>query len=171
MGWKASALIVNKRYENPVTELTKGLGLVESVIDKEVSLNEVLYPDQFCIGFYNTCTIITHAAILNDFFGSTPSKLEKKFCELFNDADMIAVGQIENAGINGFSYIRKGERIRTRLEGEEEGVILDAGAPLPEEESVEVYDLPFTIPNILLGERLDADEILNVKMYKLKNNK
>lgn len=168
MSWKVSALIIGKRYTKAVTDLTKDLGLGESAISKEVSLNEVLYPDQFCIGFYNTCTIITHAAILNDFFSSVPSKMEAKFCELFKDAEMIAVGQIENAGINGFSYIRNGERIRIRLEGEEEGTIIDTGTPLQEEESANTYDLPFIMPKMFLGDRLDADKILNATMHKLK---
>jgi hypothetical protein len=94
--------------------------------------------------------------------------MEKKFCELFSDADMVAVGQIENAGISGFSYIRNGERIRTRLEGEEEGVIINTGTPLNEEKTEAVYDLPFVIPSNILGTRLDAQDILNVKMFKLK---
>lgn len=167
MGWKVSALIISKRYEKAVTELTKDLGLGESGISKEVALNEVLCPDQFCIGFYNECTIITHAAILNDFFSAAPSKMEQKFSELFSDAEMIVAGQIENAGINGFSYIKNGQRIRTLLEGEEEGTIIDEGTPMKEEESTDLYDLPFTIPKMLLGSKLD-DEILNTKMYKLK---
>lgn len=167
MGWKVSALIIGKRYTE-AANLTKDLGLGESIISKEMPLNEALYPDQFCIGFYNECTIITHAAILNDFFSAVPSKMETKFCELFTDAEMIIAGQIENAGINGFSYIRNGQRIRTLLEGEEEGTIIDTGTPMKEEESTDLYDLPFTMPKMLLGSKLNDDEILKTKMYKLK---
>lgn len=170
MGWKVSALIVSKQYAKVVTELTKDLGFGESSISKEVLLSEVLYPDQFCIGFYNGCTIITHAAILNDFFNPSPSEMEQKFCKLFNDTEVLVVGQIENVGISGFSYIKNGQRYRTRLEGEEEGVIIETGTALKEEQNKDIYELPFIISEMLLGCKLDDVDILEVKMIELKRS-
>lgn len=144
------------------------LGLGESEVRAKLSLHDALYPDQFCVGFYESCTIVTHAAILNDFFNASPASMEIKFCDLFCDTEIVVVGQIENAGISGFSHIKNGQRIRAKLEGEEEGVIFEMGRTLKEELNIDFYELPFVIPKISLGRRLDDNQVLNTTMYKIQ---
>ncbi len=58
MGWKISLIVVGKKYPKKVTQLTSDLQLGTSIVEKEATLNEVLSPQQLCVGFYNGCTII-----------------------------------------------------------------------------------------------------------------
>jgi hypothetical protein len=168
MGWKISAIIINKKYDKEVAEITKDLGLGISVIETETTLTKSLYPNNLCIGFYNGKTIITHKSIIMDFFDESPSKMEQAFSKVFGDTEIMVVGQIEGAGINGFSYIKNGKRVRTKLVGEEEGEIRNIGTSLELEKELNDYDLPFEAPEMLLGQRLDSDAILSTKMYVLK---
>jgi hypothetical protein len=168
MGWKISAIIINKKYDKEVTRITEDLGLGNSVIEAETTLGKTLYPNNLCIGFCNGKTIITHGSIIMDFFDENPSKMEQTFSNVFRDTEMLVVGQMEGAGINGFSYIINGKRVRTKLVGEEEGEIRNAGAALKLEKGLNDYDLPFEASKMLLGQRLDSDSILSTKMYVLK---
>jgi hypothetical protein len=168
MGWKISALIIEKKYDKEPGQITGDLGLGKSVVDREISLRRSLYPNGFCIGFYNENTIITHPSILTDFFDENPSIMEERFLAIFNDVRIIAVGQIEGAGINGFSFIRNGKRIRTRLVGDEEGEIRNFGDKLEFENGLNDYDLPFHVPGLILGKQLDADDVLATRMWLLK---
>ena len=168
MGWKVSAVVVGTKYDKPLTQLTMDLGLGGSTIDGELTLMEALYSDELCIGFFDSCTIITHRSILMDFFDAEPSKMETAFSQLFSRSQLVVAGQYENGGISGFSIITNGKRERTRLEGEEEGSIRDVGKPLPEEKGNSVYDLTFSLPSKLLGERLDSERVLSTKMFRLK---
>lgn len=166
MGWKVSALIVRKAPNKGIVQLAIELGLSSSLSRRNSTLNMVLYPDQFYIGFYNDCTIITHSSILSNFFDPVTSQLEKKVSSIFKDCEILAIGQVENAGISGFSLILKGNRVRTIFAGEEEGIILSEGAPLSEETS-DIFDLPFVISKIFLSDRFDSESVLNTAMSLL----
>ncbi len=168
MGWKVSAIIINKKYDKEVAEITQDLGLGNSEVETETTLGKSLYPNNLCIGFYNGKTIITHGSILMDFFDESPSEMEQTFSKVFADIEMVVVGQIEGVGINGFSYIKNGKRVRTKLIGEEEGEILNIGSALELEKNLDDYDLPFEASEMLLGQRLDSDVVLSTKMYVLK---
>ena len=167
MGWKISLVVVGEKYEKEVTRLTEDLQLGSSVLEKETTLNQVLSPPQLCMGFYNSCSIISHQAILMDFFGSTPSKMEKEFMNLFHSRDLVVAALNENSGLAGFSYIKKGKRIRTLLEVEDE-IVFAVGEPLEEEANKEIYELPFAIPGLLLGRDLDHGDILGTRMSVLR---
>lgn len=168
MGWKISVLIIKKNYDKEVNKITEDLGLGKSSIVGETTLNRSLYPNNLCIGFHDGKTIITHGAILMEFFNEEPSKIELTFSDLFKDTDMLALVQVEGAGISGFSYIKNGKRVRTKLVGDEEGEIRNLGDALETEEGVDDYDLPFHLPQMFFNQRLDDDLILNTKMYVLK---
>lgn len=171
MGWKISLIIIKGKYNKNFDELTKDIGLGESISTREIELREALYNDSFTIGFNNACTIITHQAFLMDFFNKKPSKMELKFSEVFSSEEMMVLGEHENAGIYGFSYIKGGKRIRIRLEGEEEGEIINIGKPFEIEKGHDIYELSIQLPKLFLGKTLDEDELLNTKMsvLKLKN--
>ena len=167
MGWKASLIVVGKKYQKEVTQLTSDLQLGTSIVEKEATLNEVLSPRQLCVGFYNGCTLIAHEAILMDFFNATPSNMEREFMNVFPSEELVVAAVNENSGLAGFSYLKNGQRIRTMLAVEGESV-LTVGDPLEEEDNKDIYELPFSMPRRLLGKELDDDEVLATHMSVLQ---
>jgi hypothetical protein len=166
MGWKVSALIISSLYTKSVPEITVDLGLGASIVADELPLSRALYPNNLCIGFHDGHTIVTHAAILNDFFTAVPGRIERRICEMFPEDEIIILGNIENAAIDGFSFIKGGSRVRLLLRGED-GIIIEEGAAFEQEQNVAEFDLAFEIPRLFFNHRLDYNQFLSTKMYKL----
>ena len=166
MGWKISIIIVNDKFDKDVNKLTEILELGKSKIVETKKLNECLYSDNICVGFYGGKTMICHRAILMDFFDNTPSEIELKFSEAFKHTEMLVLGQYENVGITGFSYIKNGVRKRTKLYNEEDDeYVINYGNVLEIESDTDDYELPFQLPKIFIDKSLY--ELLDTEMYVL----
>lgn len=153
MGWQISAIIIKNGGAFTPEQVANEFGYKKFIAD--TILSHALYPTELNVGKIGETLIITHGYILGQFFNEEPSPYEKKYYSRFPNAEMIVAALIENAGISGYSYIKNGERIRTFLFGEEEGEIINFGEPLPEENEVSPFDLPWNMPAKLLGDNLD----------------
>ena len=168
MGWRFGIILLSEPYKRELTDITLELGLGASKLTETLPLSDVLFVNSCAIGQSNDRTIITGSSILHSFLNEEISEVEKSLSYNLSDIEILVLGQVENAGISGFSQIKNGKRVRTRLEGEEEGVITDVGSELPLESKYNIYELPFILCQQVLGQRLDSDKVLNTKMSVLE---
>jgi len=142
MGWKASLIIIeNKHGLTNDNAILKAIGKSDYQFDKEVTLDECIYPNDnsINIGYYNGNIIIsddyqitTNSLEKGDKLNLT--KEEKGIIELFPNSEIISVACLSTVNYHGYSLINNG--IKSRLKISAPDTLIEFGERIDEENSI-----------------------------------
>lgn len=144
MGWKTSLIIIeNKSNSTDDQAILKAIGKTNYIFDKELTLDECIYPNDnsINIGYYNGNIIITDDyQITSDALEAADSlqltREEKELVTVFPNSEIVMVACHSVVNYHGYSLIQNG--IKKRLK------VISSDTPLIEfgermEEELEIY--------------------------------
>ena len=145
MGWKSSLIIIeNKDNFTDESEILKALGKSEYEFDRELTLDECIYPNDksINIGYYNGNIIISDdyqltKSSLERADNLNLTKEEKKLVELFPTSEIVTVACHSAVNYHGYSLIENGTKKRLKIISSDEPKI-EFGERIWEEN--EIYD-------------------------------
>lgn len=152
MGWKSSLIIIeNKENFTDESEILKSIGKSEYVFDRELTLDECIYPNDksINIGYYNGNIIISDDYQLTTNSLERADKLnlteeEKKLVKLFPTSEIITVACHSAVNYHGYSIIQSGIKRRLKIISSDE-------------------------PRIEFGERIEEENVIYEKSYSKDN--
>ena len=152
MGWKSSLIIIeNKENFTDENEILKALGKSEYEFDRELTLEECIYPNDksINIGYYNGNIIISDDYQLTTNSLERADKLnlteeEKNLVELFPTSEIVTVACHSAVNYHGYSLIENGIKKRLKIISSDEPRI-EFGERIKEEN--EIYDRSYSKDN------------------------
>jgi hypothetical protein len=152
MGWKSSLIIIESR-ENFLgeNEILKAIGKSKYKFDRELTLDECIYPNDksISIGYYNGNIIISDdyqltTNSLERADGLNLTKEEKQLVKIFPTSEIITIACHSAVNYHGYSLIKNGIKRRLKIISSDE-------------------------PRIEFGERIEEENVIYKKSY-LKDN-
>ncbi|MBN1800019.1 MAG: hypothetical protein JW891_00845 [Candidatus Lokiarchaeota archaeon] len=164
MGWKASVIFVYDTNAGPIKEDSPhDRKAAQDIISKlqigdhyqaELScFDEGIYPrdDELFIGCYPQGYIICHDTLSN---AGVEGKQEfNKVVDIFPNSEILVLILHSVVNLFGYAYYKDGRRIRARAGSANDGVFIEEGNPLPEE------DLLFAKSKVIDGQRIWEKQI------------
>lgn len=152
MGWKTSLILIeNKEITNNDIEILRVLGKSDYKFDKEITLEECIYPNDksINIGYYNGNIIIS-----DDYQLTTNSlerannlnltEYEKKLIELFPTSEIVTVACHSSINYHGYSLIENGVKRRLKVISSEDQKV-EFGDKIKEE--IKIYERSYSKNN------------------------
>ena len=135
MGWKASMVIVHDTARAANEQLLHEIGFSKLTTAGDQVFENAMYPpsDTVYIGTYKDNLIICAPDIPMQFLEPAETHVEKKFKELFPDAEICAIALHSATNLWGYAIIKGGTKIRARAGSADDGTFLEVGTPLEEE--------------------------------------
>ncbi len=136
MGWKASFIIIDSNKEIEEKELLKNVGFNRLRATRKVDFSVAMNPkkNQVYFGRYNGRIIICEERLPETFMKRKETTVEMVLAHYFPDTEICSL--ILNSVTNywGYSISKNNKKKRIRSGDTEEGLIIDFGTPLKEEE-------------------------------------
>lgn len=145
MGWKASCILVNERGpgylgtmppHDPLRaeRLIARLGLGRHRSRGTTTFDEGIYPERLVVGAYDGAAVIGHPRVGGTCLDSGADPLTARVLAAFPQAAVLRVGLHSVVNLWGYAYFEAG-RLRRAYGGcADEGVMLEEGDLLPEEQ-------------------------------------
>ena len=132
------AIVVTHPGEYQHAALLHGLGYKNLNKAVDLPFETARYPgeEKIYIGEYNNRLIICSTALALEFLGRTTSNTEEWFKKRFPKSAFAAFVIQQTIGLWGYCCWEKGNKIRVRAGSSKEGIIVDAGNPVTEEETL-----------------------------------
>ncbi len=145
MGWKASCILINERGPGHLgtmpphdpqraRRLIEDLGLGPCRSRGMTTFDEGIYPDRLVVGAYDGAAVIGDPQIIDAGFSPADDPLLGRALALFPKATIVRVGLHSVVNLWTYAYFEAGVLIRAYGGAAEEGVVVDQGEPLPEEQ-------------------------------------
>ena len=152
MGWKSSLIIIeNKENFTDESEILKAIGKSDYEFDRELTLDECIYPNDksINIGYYNGNIIISDDYQLTTNSLETANELnlskeEKKLVELFPTSEIVTIACHSAVNYHGYSLIENGIKKRLKIISSDE-------------------------PKMEFGERIEEENKIYEKSYSKDN--
>jgi hypothetical protein len=145
MGWKASCILINERSPGYLgtmpphdpqraRRLIEDLGLGPCRSRGMTTFEEGIYPDRLVVGAYDGAAFIGTSDLINSSERIGHNPLILRVLETFPKAAVLAVCLHSVVNLFGYAYFEAGVLIRAHGGSAEEGVVVDQGERLPEEQ-------------------------------------
>lgn len=143
MGWKASLLIIeNKKNSIDDLAILKAIGKSNYIFDKELSLDECIYPNDSSIniGYYKGNIIISDdyqitSDALEKAYSLQLTKEEKELVSLFPNTEIVMVACHSVVNYHGYSLIQNGIKKRLKVISSDTPLI-EFGERIEEEQQI-----------------------------------
>lgn len=162
MGWKISAIIINSKKDIEEKQL---LNLIGYKSLKELTpkvFDEIMMPpeNEVYIAKYKENWIICEQDLAIKSFEEDISNEEKILTNYFKDTEILSLALHSAVDFWGYSIVENGKKLRVKASASQEGVFIDIGEPLKEEQFNEEplgEDLVLEVSSRYLGEPLNVD--------------
>ncbi len=209
MGWRAACIFVNENKNTFLTGNSKprpelvqnvlnSIGLDDFESRDETTLDSCLYPDdhETWLGSFEGGHIIASQDLSNNLLRGGESKVVRGLSDIAPNGSILAITLHSGVNLFGYAYFENGVQLRARAGSADDGVFIDEGEPLPEEQKL--FDLSemrdgerifkiedngrvgeytedqmgeefvFELCRRALGERFDGSDILELPMYSVR---
>ena len=115
MGWKASAIIINKPFQIDREKLLKDLGFLHLKRIKDKRFDEVLYvykPNRVYIGAFEDNLIICAADLPMKLIEGKETQAERILTTTFPSSEVCSIMLISTVNFWGYAVIKNGVKIR-----------------------------------------------------------
>jgi len=138
MGWKASAIIINKPTQVDNETLLTELGFNNLTRIEDEPFEVAINPDdnKVYIGSYKNNLLVCASDIPTQFFDENETPIEKTFNRIFPNSEICSIVLHSAINLWGYSVTRNGKKIRARAGNSDDGTFVEIGEPLDEEKEL-----------------------------------
>lgn len=138
MGWKASAIIINKPTQVDNETLLTELGFNNLTRIEDEPFEVAINPDdnKVYIGSYKNNLLVCASGIPTQFFDENETPIEKTFNRIFPYSEICSIVLHSAINLWGYSVTKNGKKIRARAGNSDDGTFVEIGEPLDEEKEL-----------------------------------
>jgi hypothetical protein len=147
MGWKASCLLANSRkdgnlrtfpdhHSDLARQIVNGLGMGSFVSAGPSTLEQAAYPQakELHVGAYEGTVVVGTDHVASECLSEQVPLFVTRLAAMLPGARILAVVLHSVVNLFGYAYYESGRLVRARAGSADEGVTLDVGQPLPQEQ-------------------------------------
>jgi len=135
MGWKVSAVIINKAGRIADKQLIEELGFVGLAKINDEMFQAAMYPrgNKVFIGVYKDNIIVCNCDLAMQFFEGHENYIERKLSRSFPGSEICSIILQSTVDLWGYFIISKDQKLRARAGSSDDGTFMDIGDPVDEE--------------------------------------